>query len=226
MPPRPRYPIVIPRRTVPDANGDFRSSHSARELAEEAERFSLDDYRDRDAADGFAESLHSSQTGRVGRYDPVKAKGVAADFLKGTHEETRTWGNSQPFSFVTDGTGDAVLYATVQLIHVSRWRPTSFTVQTVMTLISGWTPEAGAGGLYNLFVDYILGVGQTSIRVQKKYPLTPLFDGNGVILSQPVNDVLTFPANAIQATATIIGTSRAAGVKTGTIAQLAAPIYA
>jgi len=214
---KPRYPIRL-AGTVPDANGDFRSVHSARRGAEEAERFSLDDYRRRNGADPFAASLHG--TGREGNYDPHAAKGVEAHFGAPSVEDTRTWGNQTLLTLnaiVPIGPPIAQAFTSTQLVHVSRRRPTSFNILTLVRLIAGWTGESA----WDLNIVYTVGVGQAQTQFVITIPIPTPSDG-----LQVGPHVDQFPLNALQVGCVFsVAAPSDAGFKSVSITQLAAPVF-
>lgn len=214
-------------RMVPDANGDFRSSHSARRLGNEAARFNLDEYRRRHGESAFAGSLNKPQEGGGSGFDPYAALGVRAEFGKPTDEDTRTWGNSTVLIFQTLAFGHFTPVSTPQLIHVARRRPTSFNVLTVITLgnvgpdgaaAGGWTGE----GPWTLNANFFVGVGQASVAFSISIPIPTPTDGQQIVSTDQ------FPLNAIQSNCTLFpnsGSPTLTAKKNVTIAQLAAPVF-
>jgi hypothetical protein len=188
----------------------FRSSHSARTLAEEAEEhFSLDEYMRRKSAFG------AQKPGGPAPFDPHDTYGVRAEFGKPTDEDTRTWGNSQIIQFVA--TPENLTLPTVQLIHVARRRPTSFNIITVVTFGQGWLGTADA---CDLNIIYIMGVGQTSISFINTLTIADPEPGSSFF------HVDQFPLNAVQTQAQILVHPTNTGATYVTqVAQLAAPVF-
>lgn len=207
------------RHLVPDENGDFRNSHPSRTFAREAEgRFSLAAYRRRNGADPFARSLHRGSEDQGSNGIDSTAMGVQARFGEGSVEDTRTWGNSTQQQLPTIALGHYIPVPTTQLIHVARRRPTSFNVLTVVTLGVDWTGE----GSWNLVINYLIGVGQTSASFSKTVLIaTPT---NGLQIVYPDGP---FPANAIQTNCVLspLGSPDVTGTKTVLFTQLAAPVF-
>lgn len=126
--------------------------------------------------------------------------GVKAHYKPRSFEETRTWGNSQAFNFQVFN-DETFLFATQQLVHVLRGHPTTYTVITVVDLISGWATETGTN--WQLTGQVYLGVGQAQVLVKRIVPIPSgqIADGAQFI------DVFTCPAHAIQCAAVLGGTS-------------------
>lgn len=126
--------------------------------------------------------------------------GVKAHYKPRSFEETRTWGNSAAFTF-TINNDETVLMATPQLVHVLRGHPTTYTVITVVDLVSGWQDESGT--TWQVTGSVYLGVGQAQVQVKRLIPIpaAQIADGAQFI------DVFTCPAHAIQCAAVLGGTS-------------------
>jgi hypothetical protein len=159
---------------------------------------------------------------------PDNVPGVKAHFLAPSEEDTRTWGNSTTLSFVGASIGEAFVFPSTQLLHVSRKRPTTFLVTTIVILGNGW---AGEGVGWNLFNTIIVGVGQTQAPVQRVLPLDPLIASLPLTAGRiaQVVDFVEVPANALQCNVALsdtLGIPVNPGPHDVLVTVLAAPIYA
>lgn len=176
--------------------------------------FELAEYLEREGIREFQSTLR--EEAERNSYDPEEAKGVHSTFLRSTEEDTRTWGNTSALNF-TPAVGDVVAKVSTQLIHVSRRRPTTWTILTTLNLGNGWTGE----GAWALVLSYTLGVGQANTTVLK--PIAIAVPASG---AQAVVNTDTVPAHAIQATATLRGVAVNGVLHETMLTMLAAPIYA
>lgn len=159
---------------------------------------------------------------------PDEVPGVKARFLKPSEEDTRTWGNSTSLSFVGSAVGELVNYPSTQLLHVSRKRPTTFLVTTVVVLGNGWQGESTGWTVFNTI---IAGVGQTQAPVQRTLPLDPLIAALPLQYAGQISQVVDsvqLPANALQCNLTLASTQGPIndGPHDVLVTVIAAPIYA
>jgi hypothetical protein len=191
-------------------SSDFRSSHSSRREQEEAEeRFSLEEYRHRVSAFG------AQRPGNPADFDPHEAKGVRAEFGKPTDEDIRTWGNWVNVTLL--GEGEDVTTPAQQLVHVSRRRPTSFNILTVVNFGLGWR---GASDACNLLITYTVGVGQAQMTFTKTIAIATPEPGGSVFNTDQ------FPLNAVQGYAQLLtGALLTSATYQATIGQFAAPVF-
>lgn len=133
---------------------------------------------------------------------PKRLKDVTkAAFGIPTEEDTIPWGQIGDLS-IPAGTVLAAAQSLnkqrPQMVHVSRDRPTTFTLLTVVDYGFGWTGIPGEN--VGVAIDYILGVGQVKVLVKHALPVlsdAALFNG-----AQQV-DIFTVPMMAVQATARV-----------------------
>jgi hypothetical protein len=185
----------------------YRLSHPSKRLAQEAEHFSMDDYLERHSAYG-------AQKSPPAKFDPQEAIGVQRGPVD-PHEEIRTWGNSVLVDFT--GVPDQIVTSAAQLIRVSRRRPTTFTILSVVTFGSGW---AGASDACSLLITYILGVGQAQATFFREIAIADPEPGSSVFQTD------TFPLNAVQTQCQLIVPPQhnVGSLYTAQIAQFAAPV--
>jgi hypothetical protein len=167
----------------------------------------------------------------IGGYDPEAfarglreanpdAKGPWGEYGRETVENTTTWGGTTNLSFVGPFTETVLLPPSTQLVHVSRRRPTNFTLMTVVTLgMVNWTGEVNP---LLLQVLANIGVGQAVAYAKRVFviPAASLVNGAQVVLDlfSPI------PAAAIntQVQASFFATN--AGAHDLQVTQLAAPV--
>jgi hypothetical protein len=185
----------------------FRSAHSAKRLAQEAERFDMGEYLDRHSAYG-------AQKDPPAKFDPKEAIGVQRGPVD-PDEEIRTWGNSVLVNFT--GVADQVVTSPTQLIRVARRRPTTFSILTVVTFGSGW---AGIDDACTLLITYILGVGQAQCTFYDSLDCPVPDNGVSYHLTRQ------YPLNAVQCQAQLIVPSQhnVGAIYAAQIAQFAAPV--
>lgn len=192
----------------------FRSAHGIEALRREVEEgFDLGDYLERGPARGAAQQPPA-------RFDPNGAYGVRAEFGKPTNEDTRTWGNTAflptppaLFNTIHDNPFDI---QTTQLIHVSRRRPTSFNILTVLTLGgANWTGE----NEWTLTIQYIVGVGQTQTAFNRVITIATPTDGLQIVNTDQ------YPLNSLQTACNLGGVAGITGAKSATITQMCAPVF-
>lgn len=174
----------------------------------------LEEYRTRDGINEFAASWEGK-----GTFDPTEAKGVISPTTTGPDEDTRTWGNSFMVEFFLTAFAGPTPFEPItgQLVHVSRRRPTTFTVFTVLTFIgASWAGE----NAFTLKLTYSLGVGQAQAPYSKLVAIPAPADGLQVVNTD------TFPIHALQGIASLAGTAKIPGLHQAQISQFAAPVYA
>ncbi len=167
----------------------------------------------------------------MSRYDPEAfarqlrdavpdAKGPWGEFGKETVENTTTWGATTNISFVGPFTETVLLPPSTQLVHVSRRRPTNFTLMTVITLgMTNWTGEVN-----NLFLQVLanIGVGQAVAYARRIFVVPPASLVNG---AQVVLDLFSpLPAAAINTQVQVSFFATNAGPHDLQVTQLAAPV--
>lgn len=191
-------------------SSDFRNAHSSRALQREVEeRFSLEEYLERGSAFG------GQKPGGPADFDPHEVKGVRAEFGKATDEEIRTWGNWVNITLM--GEGEDVTTPAQQLVHVSRRRPTSFNILTVVNFGVGWR---GASDACNLLITYTVGVGQAQMTFTKTIAIPTPGPGGSIFNTDQ------FPLNAVQGYAQLLTGALSAGATyQATIGQFAAPVF-
>ena len=148
--------------------------------------------------------------------------GTKGHFLQPTTEETRTWGNNCPFTFLATN-DEQVLLTTTQLVHVHRKHPTSYKLLTVVDLTSGWVGELGE--TWSLTANVIVGVGQAQVNLKRviPFPVAQITDG------AQFSDLVTIPGHAIQCAAVLAGGVAIVGgpfTRTAIVTQLIAPLFA
>lgn len=147
------------------------------------------------------ERIHEGETSAPSAFpEGDHVGGVKAHYKPRSYEDTRTWGNSCPFTFQVFN-DETFLLPTPQLVHVLRGHPTTYTVLTVVDLVSGWEFEAGTN--WQLTGQIYVGVGQAQVLVKRVIPIPPGQIANGAQFI----DVFTVPAHAIQCAAVLGGTS-------------------
>lgn len=141
-----------------------------------------------------------------------------SEFLTPSRENTLTWGDSQNLTF-TPLSNEGNVLPSIQLVHVRRKRPTTFTVAIVVALGNGWTGETQL----QVFVTYIIGVGQTMCQFQKTFTIA-----NPQSNSQPVNDIVQLPATALQVqlVPSVFNLINVGAEHSIQVTALAAPVYA
>lgn len=141
-----------------------------------------------------------------------------SEFLTPSRENTLTWGDSQNLTFLPES-AEGNAFPSIQLVHVRRRRPTTFTVAIVVSLGGGWTGETNL----TVLITYIIGVGQTMCQFQKSITITNPTDN-----TQVINDVQQLPATALQVQVTpsvfnLLNVGKEHGIQ---VTALAAPVYA
>ena len=195
----------------------FRSAHGIEALRREVEEgFDLGEYLERGPARGAAQQPPA-------RFDPNDAYGVRAEFGKPTNEDTRTWGNttfipSPPSTFIT-AHDTSYEIQTTQLIHVSRRRPTSFNILTVLTLGAIGSGNWAGENPVTFTIQYIVGVGQTQVAFNRVITIATPSDGLQIINTDQ------YPLNSLQTACNLSGVANIDGAKFAAITQMCAPVF-
>jgi hypothetical protein len=150
---------------------------------------------------------------------PVRLKDVGkARFGVPTEENTLTWGDSTDQLSFSAAPVEVVSTTTRLALHITRPRPTTFTLLTTLDFSGpGWNVEGNA--TFTIF--YTVGVGQTRTTVRRVIQIL----GPTLTDTQPVVDVITLPLQSLVASAkldaTNNNTNQAHGVQ---LTILAAPV--
>lgn len=150
--------------------------------------------------------------GRPGGY------GSASRFLQPTDENTLMWGQTTDLSFTSAAIGDGINKQSEQLVHVSRTRPTSYNVLTIVDFGNGWSGEAA----FAVQVRYFLGLGSAKATFTETVAIpVPADNSKPVQLSR-----LGLPAHAIQVQVVLAGVAALVGPHSCQATVMAAPVYA
>ena len=148
------------------------------------------------------------------------AKGPWGEFGRETIENTTTWGGTTNLSFVGPTSSEASFVQSTQLVHVSRRRPTNFTLMTLITLGQGWTGETST---LVLAVIANIGVGQAVAYAKRIFNVPPAALING---AQVVLDLFSpIPATALNTQVQLVSFAAINPVHHDLqVTQLAAPL--
>jgi hypothetical protein len=167
-----------------------------------------------------AEARHHAKGGSIRggyRAPMLPGQGYSNESKFGAHKETEentlTWGATEALTLA----GAETATTSVQLVHVHRKRPTTFSVAVMLALASNWTGE----GPLALEVSYFIGVGQAKGRFVKLFTIATPTDGLAA-----VNDNQQLPATALQVQARLIASALVnPGPHTAELVVLAAPVF-
>jgi hypothetical protein len=137
-------------------------------------------------------------------------------FNQPSDESTLTWGDTEAITVHPN----EVSQDTIQLIHVMRRRPTTYTIAVQLTLGAGWIGQP-AGDLILTITNFI-GIGQAKCNLVRVFTVLAADVTNNL---SAVNEVYQLPATALQCKATLVPVNALTSPADATLTLLAAPVF-